>query len=422
MKILWITNTVFPEPAKALGLPQPLGGGWMYDLAQQIADDSGKKLAVASITQGKGLTKHEIKGITYYTIRCKQKNIYKYSPELEIFWERICNEYKPNIIHIHGTEYPKALACMRIWNHSKYLISIQGLLSGYSRYIYGGISCLDLIKNITLRDLIRKDTLIQRKNNWEKSGEKYDKEYFNKANGILGRTAWDKAHTFSINPKANYFHCGERLRSSFYEAEKWSLDKCNGYTIFLSQGNTPIKGIHNVIAAVAYLIHDFPLIKVRIAGYDITCRNTIKDKIKLSGYGKYILNLLTKYKLQNKVSFLGPLDEHKMIEEYQKAHIFICPSSIENSPNSLGEAQLIGTPVIASYVGGIPDMVQNGKTGILYRFEEIEMLAEYIKQIFENNKLAKYLSENEIREAERRHDKETIFKELISIYDNFQDD
>ena len=169
-------------------------------------------------------------------------------------------------------------------------------------------------------------------------------------------------------------------------------------------------------------ILNIPLIKVRIAGYDITCRNTIKDKIKLSGYGKYILNLLTKYKLQNKVSFLGPLDEHKMIEEYQKAHIFICPSSIENSPNSLGEAQLIGTPVIASYVGGIPDMVQNGKTGILYRFEEIEMLAEYIKQIFENDKLAKQLSENEIREAEKRHDKETIFKELISIYDNFQDD
>ena len=134
------------------------------------------------------------------------------------------------------------------------------------------------------------------------------------------------------------------------------------------------------------------------------------------------MNLLTKYKLENKVSFLGPLDEHKMIEEYQKAHVFICPSSIENSPNSLGEAQLIGTPVIASYVGGIPDMVQNGKTGILYRFEEIEMLAEYIKQIFENDKLAKYLSENEIREAEKRHDKETIFKELISIYDNFQDD
>jgi glycosyltransferase involved in cell wall biosynthesis len=38
----------------------------------------------------------------------------------------------------------------------------------------------------------------------------------------------------------------------------------------------------------------------------------------------------------------------KMITEYRNAHIFICPSSIENSPNSLGEAQLIGVPVIAA--------------------------------------------------------------------------
>lgn len=64
-----------------------------------------------------------------------------------------------------------------------------------------------------------------------------------------------------------------------------------------------------------------------------------------------------------------------MKQEYLNANVFICPSSLENSPNSLGEAQILGTPCLASYVGGIPDMMF-GNEGYLYRFEEIEMLAE----------------------------------------------
>ena len=54
------------------------------------------------------------------------------------------------------------------------------------------------------------------------------------------------------------------------------------------------------------------------------------------------------------------------------------PSSIENSPNSLGEAQLLGVPCIASDVGGVTDMIPNKECGIIYRFEEVELLAKHI--------------------------------------------
>ena len=54
----------------------------------------------------------------------------------------------------------------------------------------------------------------------------------------------------------------------------------------------------------------------------------------------------------------------------------------------MGEAQLLGVPVIASYVGGVPDMVTHGETGLLYRFEEVEMLAEGIRNLFMNMALA----------------------------------
>lgn len=72
-----------------------------------------------------------------------------------------------------------------------------------------------------------------------------------------------------------------------------------------------------------------------------------------------------------------------MCEYYLRSNVFICPSSIENSPNSLGEAQLLGMPYIASFVGGIPEIV-NWNPSILYRFEEYEILAQKICKIFEN--------------------------------------
>ena len=81
--------------------------------------------------------------------------------------------------------------------------------------------------------------------------------------------------------------------------------------------------------------------------------------------------------------FTGNLNAEQMKSEYLNANVFVCPSSIENSPNSLGEAQILGTPCIASYVGGVMDMMKGNERN-LYRFEEVSMLAAKICRIFAN--------------------------------------
>ena len=90
--------------------------------------------------------------------------------------------------------------------------------------------------------------------------------------------------------------------------------------------------------------------------------------------------------------------------------------SIENSPNSVGEAQLLGTPLVASYTGGTMDMVSNGETGYLYRFEEIQLLAMRVCEIFENPDLCMELSRKEREISKFRHDSQTNAKTLNSIY------
>jgi glycosyltransferase involved in cell wall biosynthesis len=249
----------------------------------------------------------------------------------------------------------------------------------------------------------------------------YEMEYLERTKHVIGRTNWDFTHTKAVNFKVKYHFCNESLRDGFYTATKWNIENCESYTVFLSQAGYPIKGLHQVIKAIAILKKDYPTLKIKIGGANITKSETIKDKIKLSGYGKYINGLIKQYKLENHIVFLGTLSEEQMIMEYKKAHVFICPSSIENSPNSLGEAQLLGVPVIAAYVGGIPDMIEDRETGLLYRFEEVEMLMEEIRCVFKDNNFASKLSLKGIEAATLRHHKNNILESTIAIYNTINE-
>ena len=413
MRILWITNTIFPAPSRAMGLESPVFGGWMYGLSEQVSSQSHIELAVVSCYSRRELRKDVIEGITYYSVPFKYHS--RYPKELEPLWKMICDEFEPDIIHIHGTEFPRALACMKAYPDCKYVVSIQGMIGPNSRYVLGGISPKSLLKCITIYDILKKDTLLSIKHRWEKMG-KLEMEYLNHSDIVIGRTSWDYARVKAINSNCNYQFCNESLRDQFYVANKWSYLQCTKQSIFLSQAGMPLKGLHKVLEAIQVIRDEFPDLTIRIGGNNIIANTTLSDKVRMGGYGKYINALLRKYRLYDQVEFLGRLDASAMVIEYQNANVFICPSSIENSPNSVGEAQIIGTPVIASYVGGIPDMITHNDTGFLYRFEEVEMLAEYIRKLFLNTEIALKISRNGIIAAEKRHNKSTNLNKLLEIY------
>lgn len=416
MKILWIVNTIFPAPSIAMGLKPPVFGGWMYGLAAQLSATESISLAVVTTYNGKELKKLELDNIDYYLLPCKDQT--KYDKSLEDKWEKVCIEFVPDVIHIHGTEYAHGMACMKKLPNLKYVVSIQGLVGVYERYYYAGISQNDFLKNITFRDIVKWNSVFGGRRNFKKRGI-IEREYINRTQNVIGRTSWDYSHAKAINPKVNYHFCNETLRDGFYTADKWSFDKCKPHTIFLSQAGYPIKGLHQVLKALVILKHMYPNIKVRVGGSNIIKSSTLLDKLKLSGYGKYIKRLIKENSLENHIEFLGALTEEEMIKEYLKSNVFICPSSIENSPNSVGEAQLLGVPVISSYVGGVADMVKDEETGFLYRFEEVEMLAILIDKVFSmQEEQLSLLGKNATEVALKRHNPYTNTKRMIEIYKN----
>ena len=110
------------------------------------------------------------------------------------------------------------------------------------------------------------------------------------------------------------------------------------------------------------------------------------------------------------------IDAVTVANTLEKSDVYIHPAIIDNSPNSLCEAQVVGCPVIAANVGGIASLVENGKTGLLYPYNEPHMLAFEIMKLRSESGIAREMSKNEIKVATKRHDPETIYEHLLETY------
>lgn len=410
MNVLWITNILFPEVSAKLSGQKELktSGGWLLGASKKLEQIEGVNLSVAAISRL--VNKLEVlrgEKITYYILPYGKGNLH-YNNDYESLWKTVKKLASPDIVHLHGTEYSHGLAYINACGSDRVVVSIQGMKSAYN-YYYCGLTKSDIYSHLTFRDII-KGNIIEEQIQFKRQSE-YERETIRKIKHIIGRTAWDRANTWAINPQVNYYSCNETLREEFYDGLRWSYDNCHKHTIFLSQASYPIKGLHQVLRAMPLVLRHYPDTQVRIAGYDITNTEGIRNRLRFTGYGSIIKSLIRNNNLSGHITFTGSLNAAEMVQEYLNCNVFICPSSIENSPNSLGEAQILGTPVIASYVGGIPDMMK-GDEEHLYRFEEVNMLAEMICSVFDDKD--KQVDMVEI--AKYRHDRDKNSDRLLEIY------
>lgn len=412
MKILWITNSIFPEATILLtGVGESKEtGGWVLGAADSLLNsDRDVELHVASVSKlVNSFTTLAGVRITHHIIPYGKGNI-KYNSSYEKYWCQIKELVHPDIVHIHGTEFSHGLAYLNACGSDRVVVSLQGIKSGIAPLYCAGLTKSQVYLNTTFRDIIRGNIYSEQRRFYQ-SGE-IEKEILRRVKHIIGRTSWDRVHSWAINPEAQYSFCNETLRTEFYDGSIWNYAKCEKHTIFLSQAGYPLKGLHQVLRAMPLILRVYPDAKIKVAGADITRYSTLRDKLRISGYGKFIRGIINRMHLENRIEFLGPLNALQMKQAYLNSNVFVCPSSIENSPNSLGEAQILGVPCVASYVGGVPDMMV-GDEGNLYRFEEVNMLAEKICKIFADGALQKDM----VAIARQRHLRDMNAKHLMKIY------
>ena len=269
---------------------------------------------------------------------------------------------------------------------------------------------------ISFRDWLKKDSMKQQQEKFFMRGER-EKEVLKLCHNITGRTEFDKNAAKAINPDATYFYMNETMRGEFYEG-KWERENCNKYSIFFSQADYPLKGFHYLLQALEKIREQYPDVTVKVAGNSLVNYRTLKDKIKISAYGKYLRKLIKDIQMEDKITFLGKLSADEMKQQYLDCHTFVCASSLENSPNSVGEAMLLGTPVVASLTGGIPSMLEHEKEGLLFEKGNAEALAKAIMRTWEEDENMEIFTSNARVRARKTHDADENYKTLIAIYKN----
>ena len=171
-----------------------------------------------------------------------------------------------------------------------------------------------------------------------------------------------------------------------------------------------------MLEALPLVLKLYPDTKLYISGIDNTKSGSLNQRLRMGSYGKYLKKRISRLNLEKHISFTGIMDERQMRDRYLKSNVFVLPSVIENSPNSLGEAMLLGVPCIAADVGGVADMLTNKIEGFLYPFDEPYMLAHYICTIFGSTDTANKFSKNARIHALDTHDRQINCRRLVEIY------
>ena len=412
MKVLWASLVEFPPLCERLGKPAPAHCGWLYSSAKALLQNMPDcKLGVIVYSYGNAFEEYEVDGITYYMVPTKSMS--KTDSRQVEYCREALKRFSPDLIHIHGTEYSLAKAvCMANKGEVRTVANIQGLAGPYTRYADGGLSLWEKLTNFTPLDFYRGTFLMNAKRIFRHRTE-CENYVITHITDIIGRTQWDHDHAVTVNPDVHYHFMNETLRDSFYVEPRWSFDRCQKHTIFVSNSGSALKGAHQVVKALPFILKQYPDTVVNFCGSSVMS-NDWNTLIKFQGYHLYLRRLVKKLGLEQHVNFLGGLSEQQMKQAFLDAHVYVLPSAIENSPNSLCEAQILGVPVVASYCGGTPTLVEDGKTGYLYRYEEIEMLAQRVMCLFASSDFTE-LSAKEMEVAMSRHDKSTNANRLIEI-------
>ncbi len=416
MKVLWLCNTVPPEICEIFRFRKRYYEGWITGMLDEVKSNKDIILALClPIRNPERMADGNTGCYRYYSfLSTGAEDI---SEDLIDRFCEIINDFAPDVVHIWGSEYGQSLAMVRACGKSgisnKTVVHIQGLISAISPYF-----AIRIPADRMSREGRNGDTIANGVRRFEHRGAN-EIAVLSEAGIAIGRTDWDRSYIRSISD-ISYRHCGEILRKEFYQKNlAWQPDECVPHSVFITQGGYSLKGIHLIIPAIAFLRKKYPDVSVWISGTSALVSDYKGDS---DPYSEYLLSLMREYGVEDNIHFTGALGPEEMVRRYMKSNILAVTSTIENSSNSIGEAQLLGVPVVATYTGGTPSLVEHGKTGMLYQMDAPYMFTSCVERIFDDEEFSKALSESEKKVAKKRYDPKIVSKQLYDIYCEVSDE
>ena len=161
------------------------------------------------------------------------------------------------------------------------------------------------------------------------------------------------------------------------------------------------KGIFDLIKVFRLLLKDGNNIALNIGG-----NGNIKD----------LLSLINDLGIERHVDYLGWVSEEERDRLFRNADIFVLPSYGEGMPMSILEAMSYSVPVISTLVGGIPELIEDGETGVLVNSGDLDMLYKKMNDLIHNEKYRKTLGENGRMKIEKHYNIADHIQKIDNIY------
>ena len=207
---------------------------------------------------------------------------------------------------------------------------------------------------------------------WWQIGEKIARAKFV---ACISHFARSQAMLFSNQshwPKLKIVHCGVRPDTYCRRARHGS-----GKRIFFVGRLDAIKGVPLLLEAFAAALKNHPDARLDIIG-DGPAREMLQNQAR---------------ELGDAVAFLGYQPQEAVAEHLQEADIFVLPSFAEGVPVVIMEAMASRLPVIASHVAGVPELVEDGRTGFLVPPGDLETLAMRLETLLSDPALCSRMGE-----------------------------
>lgn len=419
MKILWFTetSTLYDQYEHFY-----YGCGWTESLQLLLENVPEVELFVVFFHQNATETK-KINGTTYIPIvREEMKNpflklVNNWKGNIDFFDIKaqvleIIDNLSPDIIHVFGTE--GSFSQISLYTPRPVVYHIQGIVNPYlNTYLPINQSKFSFYFNFNylLNNIKGNSPAFDLKR--FKNQAKREAKVLKSVNYVMGRTDWDKSVVHIFNPLVNYFHVDEVLRATFYDSNSSIIkEKGNVLHIVSTLSPTVYKGIDVVLKAAK-------------AFKELTHIDFQWEIIGLDSNSKLLMHFEKTEKIKHNevnIKCVGKKTPDQLVKCLQKANIYVHPSYIDNSPNSVCEAQIIGLPVIACNVGGVSSIVEHGYSGFLVPSNGVFEIIHWLTILHNDDNLRNTIGQQAKKCASKRHDRETIVKKLLDVYKIFKDD
>ncbi|MGV8962756.1 MAG: glycosyltransferase family 4 protein [Candidatus Saccharimonadaceae bacterium] len=412
MKVLWFSNT--PSLAAEILHDQSNLRGWVSSLEKELIKVEGIELGVVFTYGFEGKKHFKIGTTNYYSVpyahtKGRIRGIFSrwkhnIEPAGDInYYLEIVEEFKPDVIHIFGTEYAFGLIIEKV--KVPIIIQIQGNLSVCEKKWFSGLSNCNILRHSNPKVIIQAYGLWHLYFLFSKRASR-ERKLMQFCKYFIGRTDWDRRISHVLSPGRKYYHCEELLRDEFYQADLWQKPVKTNIKFVSTVSPMVYKGLETILET-SKLLSDMNLCDFEWNIVGVKGNEEIISIIEKT-YG-------LRFAEQN-IYFKGSMNSNKLIVELSQAQIYVHPSHIENSPNSVCEAMLLGIPIIATYAGGTPSIIANGVEGLLVQDGDPFSLAGAISELIQDKNLMLFLGSNAHNKAIVRHDRKQVSERIVAIY------